>query len=172
MIRNAYESFTVEGFYRKFGSSYRNPHEAVIQRLLPLLLPDAPGSVLDLACGSGEATLVLQSRGWAVEGADPFTGDAYAKRTGQQVAPLSFEDISNGALDGRQFDLVVCSFAMHLIALSKLPRVVSQLVRVTPTLVVITPHKRPILRDEWGFKLIEERKLDRITGRRYGAHYA
>src|SRR5437763_911706 len=72
--------------------------------------------VLDLACGSGEATLALRELGaGTIDGVDPYTGAAYQARTGQPAEELSFEAIAGGALDGRHYNLVVCSYALHLL---------------------------------------------------------
>ena len=55
--------------------------------------------VLDLACGSGEVTLVLNSLGVInVDGMDPYTVKAYEKRTKGRCMSTSFEDIVEGAL--------------------------------------------------------------------------
>src|SRR6476469_9120335 len=85
-IRAAYEQYGVEGFYQRFGDSYRNPHERVIRAALGAALArwDLPlDRVLDLACGSGEVTLALRTLGCeAIDGIDPYTYQAYAARTG------------------------------------------------------------------------------------------
>src|SRR6476661_11047388 len=86
-IRGEYESHGVEAYYRRFGSQYRNPHEPAVARSLAEAVRrwpiDLSRRVLDLAAGSGEATLALRPLGaGAIEGVDPFTHDAYAARTG------------------------------------------------------------------------------------------
>ena len=82
---------------------------------------------------------------------------------------MSFEAIAGGALDGRHYSLVVCSYALHLLALSRLPRLVYQLSRVGDALLVLTPHKRPLLRAEWGWTLIGEMVIQRVRARCYQA---
>lgn len=48
--------------------------------------------MLDLACGSGEITLMLQSLGVKnIVAIDPYTMLAFKKRTGQECLPISFE---------------------------------------------------------------------------------
>ena len=153
--------------------------------------------VLDLACGSGEVTLALRdgtcptpahpapdslgggsTGGWAsrasadrgattIEGLDPYTGAAYQARTGQPAEALTFEAIAGGALDGRRYSLVVCSYALHLVSPSRLPRLAYQLSRVAGALLVLTPHKRPHLRPEWGWALAGEMVVDRVRARCY-----
>lgn len=55
--------------------------------------------------------------------------------------PHSFEDVAAGALAGRNFTLVVCSFALHLLDESWLPALATQLALVSDALLILTPHK-------------------------------
>ncbi|MGH9803313.1 MAG: class I SAM-dependent methyltransferase, partial [Blastocatellia bacterium] len=130
-IRCQYEQHGVESYYAQFGAEYRNPHEPIIAEVLREAVSRWNldlNCVLDLACGSGEVTLVLYELGARqIIGADPFTGEAYLARTGQQAEVVSFEQIAAGHFDGRQYSIVVCSFAMHLIEESWLPALLFQL---------------------------------------------
>jgi len=59
----------------------------------------APGRILDLSCGSGEVTSALVSAGIdisRIDACDPFTGDAFLRRTGRAAETWSFEDIAQG----------------------------------------------------------------------------
>ena len=170
-IRGEYEKHGPAEFYRRFGPDYRNPHEDSVRRSIALALdrwrPDL-SRVLDLAAGSGEATLALGELGAArVDGIDPYTGDAYRARTGLPAEPFSFEDVAAGALAGRRYSPVVCSFALHLCEPSRLPAVAYQLSLVAPALLILTPHKRPHLRPEWGWELIGEQVVERVRSRFY-----
>lgn len=169
-IRPAYEEHGVTGFYQQFGSSYRNPHETILQSLLKRVLLEWQlelEHVLDLACGSGEATLVLQELGAKVAGIDPYTFETYFERTGLNAEKFSFDDIANGVLEGRHYSLIVCSFALHLVELSKLPMLLFQLAQITNTLLILTPHKRPQIKPEWGWNLEAEMLEDRVRARLY-----
>ena len=115
------------------------------------------GKVLDL----------LQELGAKVAGIDPYTFEAYLKRTGLNAEKYSFDDIANGALEGRHYSLIVCSFALHLVELSKLPMLMFQLAQITDTLLILTPHKRPQLKPEWGWNLQAEILEDRVRARLY-----
>jgi hypothetical protein len=42
-----------------------------------------------------------------------------------------------------------------------------QLSLIAPTLIIITPHKRPQLRDSWGWTLHDEFVLNRVRARLY-----
>ncbi|KAB8140885.1 class I SAM-dependent methyltransferase [Chloroflexia bacterium SDU3-3] len=173
-VRHAYQRYGVEGFYRTQGDTYRNPHEAALRRAIAAVARAHRldlGHVLDLACGSGEATLALRELGAAqVDGADPYTARAYQERTGQPAEPLSFEDVAAGAMAGRRYTLIVCSFAMHLVAPSWLPLLCYWLAQASPHLLVLTPHKRPQLRPEWGWDLQDEIVVERVRARLYAAH--
>lgn len=172
-IRHEYEAHGVAGYYAQFGAEYRNPHEQAVRHALHTAVA-AWGldltRVLDLACGSGEATLALREVGAAhIDGVDPYTAAAYAERTGRPAETLTFEAISAGALDGRQYSLIVCSYALHLLEPSRLPQLAYQLSRVAPALLVLTPHKRPNLRPAWGFALAAELRVGRVRARHYRA---
>ncbi len=170
-VRAAYEAWGVEEFYRQYGAVYRNPHEEAIAAILAqalLSVPDGDWLVLDLACGSGEVTLALRQLGWMrVEGLDPYTYQAYQERTGQPARRYRFEEIEQGALLGCHYGLIVCSFALHLVASSRLPRLAYQLSLVGDRFLVISPHKRPLLLPQWGWHLVEELYQQRVRSRLY-----
>jgi hypothetical protein len=170
-IREQYRRHGVRGYYERHGARYRNPHEAALRQALPAAVGTWRldlSRVLDLACGSGEVTLALRGLGAAeVEGVDPYTGPAYLARTGQPAEALSFEQVAAGALAGRRYSLVVCSFALHLLAASRLPQLAYQLARLAPRLLVLTPHKRPDLRPEWGWLPAGEIVVARVRARLY-----
>lgn len=170
-IRPLYEEHGADGYYRQFGAQYRNPHETIIRHSLNHVWSEwgiAPQRVLDLACGSGEVTLALS--GFALSeliGVDPYTGNAYEARTGHRCLPYSFEQIEQGVLSSESFDLIVCSFALHLAEVSRLPLLCYQLAQISPLLIVLTPHKRPQLRKEWGWQLQQEYLYERVRTRLY-----
>jgi SAM-dependent methyltransferase len=170
-IRKEYQRYGPEQYYRRFGAEYRNPHEAAVREAIRTAVTAWRldlARVLDLACGSGEATLALRELGAAsIAAVDPFTGAAYQARTGQPAEELTFEAIAAGALEGRRYSLIVCSYALHLLAPSRLPRLAYQLSRVAPALLVLTPHKRPNLRPEWGWQLAGEMVVGRVRARVY-----
>lgn len=177
-IRSAYEKEGVHAYYAESGAAYRNPHEAAVRAALSAALGHWPAldlaHVLDLACGSGEITLALREMCPApgvlqVDGIDPYTGEAYRERTGQPAEACSFEQIAAGALAGRQYSLIVCSYALHLAPVSRLPLLAYQLARMAPALLVLSPHKRPQLRPEWGWRLEGELYVERVRVRWYTA---
>ena len=170
-IRAAYEQHGVDGFYRVEGDNYRNPHEPTIRRALAQVATAWSldlAHVLDLACGSGEATLALRALGAnQIDGIDPYTGGAYQARTGEVAKPYTFAEIAAGVLAGRSYSLIVCSFALHLAEQSRLPLLCYRLAEVAPSLLILTPHKRPMLDEAWGWKLREETVIERVRVRLY-----
>lgn len=170
-IRGEYETHGVRAYYERQGAHYRNPHEAALARALAAAVRAwEPGlsQVLDLACGSGEATLTLRALGTgAIHGVDPYTGRAYVERTGQPAEPLSFEAVAAGALAGRHYSLIVCSYALHLLEPSRLPQLAYALSLLAPSLLILTPHKRPALRPEWGWGVVGEMVVERVRVRCY-----
>jgi 2-polyprenyl-3-methyl-5-hydroxy-6-metoxy-1,4-benzoquinol methylase len=172
-IRVGYEAHGTRRYYEKFGGDYRNPHEPVIRRSLERVAREWEldlSNVLDLAAGSGEVTLALRELGAsAIHGIDPHTSEAYAQRTGHPAERLTFEQIAAGALEGRCFSLIACSFAMHLCEPSRLPALLLQLARCGTTLLVLTPHKRPDIREAWGWRLEHELLIERVRSRLYAS---
>jgi 2-polyprenyl-3-methyl-5-hydroxy-6-metoxy-1,4-benzoquinol methylase len=170
-LRKQYEQHGVEGYYKEYGAGYRNPHESVIKELVKLAVEQwhlNTESVLDLACGSGEVTLALYEVGAkCVEGIDPYTHEAYKERTKQTAKQITFEDVARGALSKKSYSLIVCSFALHLIEKSKLHGVLFQLSLITPNLLILTPHKRPVITTKMGWHLEKETELSRIKARLY-----
>jgi SAM-dependent methyltransferase len=171
-IRNQYESLGVDAFYKKEASTYRNPHEQAIKvALRASIVKWRPKlfSVLDLACGSGEITANLPGLANVV-GTDPYTSDAYYKRIGKPALQYSFDDISNGCLQPYKFDLVVCSYAMHLLEPSKLHNLLTALAQITDNLLVISPNKRPYIDDmAHGFKLEGSLYIERVRVRYFSS---
>lgn len=172
-IRGQYERHGVRGFYEMAGRTYRNPHELAIHMVFRRAVEHWHvdlSHVLDLACGSGEATLALRKLGCnAIDGIDPYTGQAYLQRTGQQADSYTFEQIAAGAIADRSYSLIVCSFALHLVEISRLPMLAYQLNLIAPSLIVITPHKRPQLKQSWGWLQQDEFVIARVRARLYRA---
>ena len=101
---------------------------------------------------------------------DPFTCSAYTQRTGQPCLELSFAEVADGKLpEGRIYDLVVCSFALHLVenasALWSLLRALSECAHF---LVVISPHKNPFIKEEWGWRRLDPQTLNAANNSEVG----
>ncbi|ORY33375.1 hypothetical protein BCR39DRAFT_463527 [Naematelia encephala] len=134
-MRDNYNEHGVDEYYRKVAATYRNPFFPGIKKVIWALMKEwwakegmvtARVSVLDMAAGSGEATLCLleweqavrttppprldkipvQSSvplidgfpGFDILATDPYTFPAYLRRTSRTCFPLSFADLANGVL--------------------------------------------------------------------------
>ncbi|GAA5848133.1 hypothetical protein JCM9279_007467 [Rhodotorula babjevae] len=102
---------------------------------------------------------------------DPFTAPAYRARTGLACSELSFADVAAGQLpppsgsgssDGNAdgddapvepYDLVIISFALHLVeSSSELWALLDELSKRARWLCVTGPHKKPDVKDSWGWR--------------------
>lgn len=174
-VRLGYEQYGVDGYYRLHSDDYENPHFLDIKYLLEsyicdLDLNDSHISVLDLCCGSGEVTKILQNShldklDMKIEGVDPYTKNSYIKNTGLVCLDLDFKDIVNGKLSNKYYDIIICSFAMHLCELSMLNTLLYQLHLICDKLIILTPHKRPEI-NNW-FLLEKEDKYNKVRLRVY-----
>ena len=170
-VRARYERHGAEAYYREHAADYVNPHEPEVAHALGLAKSTWGldlSRVLDLACGGGEATLALRELGAGhIDGCDPYLFDLYERRTGTPAERFSFADVAAGALAGRAYSLVVCSFALHLAEPSRLPALCYQLSLASQVMLVLTPHKRPELRPDWGWTLKGEFVWARVRTRLY-----
>lgn len=171
--RDWYEDGVAE-HYAANGAAYRNPHEPIVATCVDLAFKRWPldtTHVLDLSAGSGELSrAVLAFRPDAkITAADPFTFAAYEQSFGRPCERWSFEAIANGKLRGRSFSLVGCSFAMHLCPPSLLPQLSLELAQVATQLLILTPHKRPIIRESWGWSPVGEFIEQRVRARLYAS---
>lgn len=159
-IRAKYVEKGVEGYYTAEGHLYRNPHEKGVQRAIMDFIAENDvdlSNVLDLACGAGEATLALLAMGAEeVTGVDPYTRAAYKSATGQDALPYTFDDVAKGILRKERYSFAVCSFALHLAKPAVLPVLCQELACVAPEMLVLSPHKRPAIRRDWGWELQRE----------------
>ncbi|KAK1922179.1 hypothetical protein DB88DRAFT_497461 [Papiliotrema laurentii] len=209
-MRDNYDQFGVDEYYRKVSSSYRNPFLPSIKQVVWALFntwwdkegshlsTESPPKILDMAAGSGEVTScllewveagkqgmtqTLNSRAFVPpklrtragpklpEGfrfetvaTDPYTTSAYTARTQLSCYPLSFSDLANGQVpDGVSppWAFIICSFALHLVPTSsELFALLYELSTKATWLVVISPHKKPEIKESWGWTLwdVEEWK--------------
>ena len=171
-IRAHYEKKGVKGYYGS--EEYKNPHEARVRDVVryttlhwDLLDSNSKLPVLDLSAGSGEVTAALIDFPCSFQGrinaVDPYTYRTYNKRFKGvlQCENVGFEEILCGALEEKQYQLIVCSYALHLASMNQLPGVAMALSRISPKLLIITPHKRPILHLSWGWERGEKCCRDR-----------
>ena len=163
-IRQKYEEFGVDNYYKNNANTYGNPHIEIIHSLVNDIISDLRGlKLLDLCCGTGEITNILHDEN--IKGLDPYTFEVYMQRTNKYCYPFSFKDIAMGKLT-ENFDVIICSFGLHLCEKSLLPVVLWQLSRISDILIVITPNKNPdCSKSEW--VLLDEKIKDRVRLRIY-----
>ena len=87
---------------------------------------------------------------------------AYEDQTGHPCQQLTFEQIATGALHDQSYSHVGCSFAMHLCPPSQLPALLLELSQIAAQLMILSPHKRPIIRDGWGWRLLDSFTEQRV----------
>lgn len=167
-IRNQYSQFGVEKFYQDNAETYENPHEPIIHAHLNSCIRDKSlknGRILDLCCGTGQVTKLLQKNGFRnIEGIDPFTNLEYQKRTGCVAYNFDFKYIATKGLP-KQYDTIICSFALHLCPESLLPQVLWQLGESCKTLIILSPNKKPEI--GFPFELVSNKKEQRVFTKIY-----
>ncbi len=167
-IRLLYDEHGAEGYYRDHAGEYENPHLPLIQLLLERNFHrlDCTGTVLDFAAGGGEVTQNLQKLGAEnVAGCDPFTYALFEKKTGIPCLRHAFKDVVKNGLSER-YSLIISSFALHLCPQKDLFPLTWNLFQAAPTLVVITPHKRPELENLPGISLLWEDVVENERGKK------
>lgn len=165
-IRDKYQKYGVNNFYKKYGNTYYNPHENQINKSIKWVDGNWDidfSNVLDLAAGSGEVTISLMGCGYKnIDAVDPFTSELYIERTGNYCKPISFDDITFDGGIKRYYSTIICSFAMHLYEPSKIPLLVWELSQKCDNLLILSPHKKPLIKSEWGLKLFKSNKIDDV----------
>jgi len=174
-IRSQYESHGVKLFYQEYFNEYKNPHEPIIHKIIEIV--DDQWTVnfsncLDLACGTGEITKILLKLGYEnIDACDAYSSEYYEKNVNRKCKVLSFDDIIHGKMDDMQYSIIICSFALHLLETSKLAIFLYKLSQISDQLLILSPHKKPIIKEEWGWSLINEMVLDKVRARLFKRFY-
>ncbi|ETO35551.1 conserved fungal protein [Reticulomyxa filosa] len=126
-------------------------------------------------------------KGIEITGNDPYTYDAYTNRIfGKQanesdnsksvlqtivqsnVLKYTFVDIVGGCLTEKHYDMILCSYALHLCSeKSLLQSLCWNLHLISSYLLIVTPHKKPDISVCWGWSLLYESLIDRVRFRFY-----
>ena len=109
----------------------------------------------------------IRNRLIEMQGTDPYTSNAFQERTGSECLSFSFKDIETGCFGDQTFDMIVSSFALHLLDKSELFGLCSQIAFLSPSLIVLTPHKRPEIAIDSGWELVDEILFERVRARLY-----
>ena len=168
-IRSKYQKYGVKNFYQWYYDQYKNPHEPIIHKSISFVNNNWNinfSNTLDLAAGKGEVTKSLLSLGYTnVDAVDAYSCKYYEDETNKKCDKISFDDIINGKLDNRHYTTIVCSFALHLLETSKLPIFLYKLTEISDQLLILSPHKRPEIKEEWGWSLKNEMTIDKVRTR-------
>ena len=153
-IREEYETLGVDQYYETQSAKYSNPHLDQVRQLLSQNENKIDYSkILDLACGHGEVSQFIKEKGYNnFTGCDPYTWREFQIKLKSNCLRYSFEDIIRGKLEGK-FSSIICSFAMHLCPEKQLYPLVNHLSTLSTQLIIITPHKRPVLENLDGVRL-------------------
>ena len=139
-------------YYSRIGPTYENPDEPHIAAALTHVVHRLDlRHVLDLACGSGEATRwVLASGGHSIIAADPYTAQAFAARNVRAIdanyvnfQTYSFERVAAGRLSKARFSTVLCTYAINLLPIEATLPFFTQMRKITDTFVAALPYWSP-----------------------------
>jgi 2-polyprenyl-3-methyl-5-hydroxy-6-metoxy-1,4-benzoquinol methylase len=165
-IRSKYQKYGVKNFYQFNFDQYKNPHESIIYKSIIFVNDNWDvnfNKTLDLACGTGIVTTALSKLGYNyIDACDAYSCKYYQKETNKICKNISFDDIINGSLDNEKYDTIICSFALHLLEDSKMAIFLYKLTQISKQLLILSPHKRPIIKDEWGWLLQNEIIIDKV----------
>ncbi len=153
-IRKEYEKQGVDRFYSRNANRYENPHfEQIRQLLIQNKNRIDYTKVLDFGCGGGEVALVLETLDCRnTIGCDPYTYKLFERKTGNKCFRFSFDNVIRKGIMG-SYSSIISSFAMHLCPEELLFPLTAQLFLVSKQIVIITPHKRPLLENLSGIEL-------------------
>ena len=168
-VRSKYQKYGVKNFYQWYYDQYKNPHEPIIDKSISFINDNWKidlSKALDLAAGKGEVTKSLLKLGYTnIDAIDAYSCKYYKEETNRKCESISFDDIINGALDGKHYTTIICSFALHLLETSKLSIFLYKLTEISDQLLILSPHKRPEIREEWGWALQNEMMIDKVRTR-------
>lgn len=159
-VYDEYKSHGVEEYYKKFSSSYYNPHEQKIINILQNTITNHISNcknILDFACGEGLISRYVKHNFpfVKIKGCDPYFKNNYTHYN------FSFDDVICGKL-GDTFDVVICCYAYHLLSLSKRYDFLTMLSQITTKFIIITPNKKIEINHEL-WNIVEQKRIDKIT---------
>lgn len=167
-VHESYQNLGVDQFYSDHPYDYVNHHtKPIINHLNSLqdLFSDS-NSILDLCCGDGLVTKHLsnQYKHLTFMGIDPYLNQRYENEAGFPCLDWDFLKLSKEIIP-KQFDVIVCSFALHLCPNTMLSQVLFNLSQVSNNLIIISPHKKPSIDQFW--TLYEHSTFDRVHMKHY-----
>jgi hypothetical protein len=169
-IRGEYEQHGVDGYYQYHGNEYKNPHEDRLQHAMDWIIENWSvdfSNTLDMSAGSGEMTKMLTNHGYDnVEGSDPYTCTLYTRETGKYCHDVSFDEIMGNGIS-KKYSTIICSYALHLADTSKLPQIIWQISQSCKNFIILSPTKKPEIKDDWGMSLVNSGNVNSVKIRHY-----
>lgn len=159
-IYDEYSLHGVDQYYKQYSSSYYNPHEKKIIKVIDDILNkylQHGNTILDFACGSGLISRLINEKhaNIIVKGSDPYFNNQYCNYN------FSFNDIICGKM-ADQFDIVICCYAYHLLDINKRHDFLTQLSLLTKKFIVISPSKKITINHPL-WTVLENTRIDKIT---------
>ena len=97
--------------------------------------------------------MALQHLGYKdISGVDPYTYTRYEEVTGLPCGRHAFVDILNGAMDGEKYDVIVISYALHLVKDGMMHDFCRKLGELGKKMILIAPHKFPVMKESYAWK--------------------
>lgn len=160
-IYNEYALHGVDEYYKKYAKDYYNPHEGKINEILDdVVLVNylcSYNKILDFACGDGLVSQKIKSKNKniVVKGSDPYFNNKYCDYN------FSFDDIICGKLL-EKFDVVICSYAYHLLSPNKRYDFLTQLAIIAKIFIIISPSKKITIKHQL-WDEIENKRINKIS---------
>lgn len=79
---------------------------------------------------------------------------------------------SKGSIELENYDVIIASFSLHLCPAHLLKLTCIQLSLKSNWLNIISPHKNPIIKDDYGWKLYNQFIIDRVHTRIYKSEFS
>lgn len=142
-VTEQYRDIGVNQYYSQFSETYENPHEKFVVKCLESTFNPEWKSVLDLACGNGLVSKWVHRNHNAnlIVGCDKFMSERYKKETGFDCYDLTFEEMTQDVTSiQKQFDVVICSYAIDLLDKSYIGALAWQLATIAKNVILIRPN--------------------------------
>jgi hypothetical protein len=168
-IYNEYKKYGVDGYYKKYANTYFNPHENKINNILIDIIKNIYSNsltILDIACGNGLVSKIinnyllnnkLENNNIIIEGTDPYFNNKYCNYN------YSFEDIANGLISNKKYNIGFCCYAFHLLNKSWYYQFFNELANIVDEFIIITPSKKINIKHNLWKKIKHYRTKDKIT---------
>jgi len=167
-VHDSYKHCGVDKFYNDHAEDYINHHSKAIFKHLDSYheLIKNGSNILDLCSGDGLVTKYLSSKYPDIEftGVDPYLYQRYNSETQFHCFDYNFKYLAQNQIN-QKFDLIICSFALHLCPSDLLPSVLFQLSLISDKLLILSPHKKPDISHYW--QLDSKLLIDKVHSKLY-----